>query len=754
MSARNRLLICVALALSIGYATPVIAQSVLGAPASTAFKFSAPMPPDVTSPDKFETRSGTPTPPKIHELLTLLADPKNYQVLTLLADPKVKEWLEWQGEAKTAAGTAQQTDNSIAGYLNPRAGAIHAQILALARAIPDLPNQFTRAAARVTAVHREHGGYWALVRLAVLVAFGFGAEWLFRKITNRTRLHIDALPMKTVNDRLRLVAVRFALALGVVAAFALGSVGPFLTLDWNPTRREIYLGWLVAFVVIRVAAAIGDLLLAPAQERFRIIPADTAAARFWRRQLVAFVGWFALLWVIVQECGTLGFSSDGLQLVGYTLGLGLLAIGLEVVWRRPIASREVAEVPSVDTRCFGQRGRNAVLSIGIVLMWILWVTAPGIMSVEPGFWLVFVIIMLPPAILVTRSAVEQLLRPPGSAQTDGPPTFIAVSLEHGIQAVLIIGAVAVLARGWGVDLVHLASQDTLFARIVHGVLSAVIILLVADVLWQAAKAAIDRKLAEAADLGQPNTEEARRRARIRTLLPIFRNILFFVVVAVAAMMALAAMGVEIGPLIAGAGVVGVAIGFGAQTFVRDVIAGMFYLLDDAFRVGEYIQAGSYKGTVEGFSIRSVKLRHHRGPIYTVPFGLLGAVQNQSRDWVIDKLMVGITYDSDLERARRLIKQIGLDLAKDPELGPLIIEPLKMQGVENFGDFAVQIRAKMMTVPGEQFVIRRKAYAMIKKAFDENGIKFAFPTVQLAGEGDPSNAAVAQRALELTQPAAA
>ena len=110
--------------------------------------------------------------------------------------------------------------------------------------------------------------------------------------------------------------------------------------------------------------------------------------------------------------------------------------------------------------------------------------------------------------------------------------------------------------------------------------------------------------------------------------------------------------------------------------------------------------------------------------------------------------------ADLERARRLIKQIGLDLAKDPELGPLIIEPLKMQGVENFGDFAVQIRAKMMTVPGEQFVIRRKAYAMIKKAFDENGIKFAFPTVQLAGEGDPSTAAVAQRALELTQPAAA
>jgi small-conductance mechanosensitive channel len=139
----------------------------------------------------------------------------------------------------------------------------------------------------------------------------------------------------------------------------------------------------------------------------------------------------------------------------------------------------------------------------------------------------------------------------------------------------------------------------------------------------------------------------------------------------------------------------------------------------------------------------------------VPFSLLGAVQNQSRDWVIDKIAIGVTYDSDLTLAKKLIKQIGLDLAKDPEFAPLILEPLKMQGVDNLGDFAVQLRAKMMTLPGEQFVIRRQAYAMIKKAFDENGIKFAFPTVQVAGgEGEPSTAAVAQRGLELTHPQAA
>ena len=138
----------------------------------------------------------------------------------------------------------------------------------------------------------------------------------------------------------------------------------------------------------------------------------------------------------------------------------------------------------------------------------------------------------------------------------------------------------------------------------------------------------------------------------------------------------------------------------------------------------------------------------------MPFSLLGAVQNQSRDWVIDKTAIGVTYDSDLTLAKKLIKQVGLELAKDPEFAPLILEPLKMQGVDQLGDFAVQIRAKMMTLPGEQFVIRRQAYAMIKKAFDENGIKFAFPTVQVAGEGEAATVAAARRSLELSHPAAA
>jgi small-conductance mechanosensitive channel len=226
-----------------------------------------------------------------------------------------------------------------------------------------------------------------------------------------------------------------------------------------------------------------------------------------------------------------------------------------------------------------------------------------------------------------------------------------------------------------------------------------------------------------------------------------------VIVVIAGLMVLSSLGIEIGPLIAGAGVVGVAVGFGAQTVVKDVISGMFYLLDDAFRVGEYIQSGSYKGTVESFSLRSVKLRHQRGPIFTVPFGELGAVQNMSRDWVIDKLMIGVAYGTDLDKARKLIKEIGKELAANPDFAPHVMEPLKMQGVEQFGDYAIQIRMKMMTKPGHQFTIRRKAFALINKAFAENGIEFARPTVQVAGDAREAATAAAARiaAMEAAEP---
>ncbi len=130
----------------------------------------------------------------------------------------------------------------------------------------------------------------------------------------------------------------------------------------------------------------------------------------------------------------------------------------------------------------------------------------------------------------------------------------------------------------------------------------------------------------------------------------------------------------------------------------------------------------------------------------MPFGELGAVQNMSRDWVIEKFSINVDYDTDIEKARKIIKKIGQQFAEDPEFAPHIIEPLKMQGVENFGDYGIELRLKLMTKPGEQFIIKRKAYVAIKKAFEENGIKISTPTVHVQ-EGAGAGAAAAHHAVQ-------
>jgi small-conductance mechanosensitive channel len=353
----------------------------------------------------------------------------------------------------------------------------------------------------------------------------------------------------------------------------------------------------------------------------------------------------------------------------------------------------------------------------------------------------------------THLAVKHVLRPPGAAAAEEVPSILAVSLERGLRALLVIGAVLAIAGVLGLDLSALTMRDTLATRLLRGAINAAIVFLVADFAWHLLRAWLDQRIVAANSAGHGTGDDARRRARLRTLLPILKNVLFVVLAVMAGLIALAALGVEIGPLIAGAGVVGLAVGFGAQTLVKDVISGMFFLFDDAFRIGEYIESGSIRGTVEGFSLRSLKLRHHRGALHTIPFGTLDKITNYSRDWVIDKMTVSVTYGTDLDKIKPIVKQVGKELAADPEFAPHILETLKMQGVEQFGDYAIQIRLKMMTKPGEQFVIRRRAMAMIKKAFEANGIAFAVPTVTVSG-GDSGAAAsaVAQHALDRAKPA--
>jgi len=268
-------------------------------------------------------------------------------------------------------------------------------------------------------------------------------------------------------------------------------------------------------------------------------------------------------------------------------------------------------------------------------------------------------------------------------------------------------------------------MDTPMMRIARGLLEALVILVIADLLWQVVRVLIDARLADGVALTDLlDGDQQRRRARLHTLLPVLRNFALFIVLVMASLSALAAMGLQIGPLLAGAGVVGIAVGFGAQTLVRDIISGIFFLLDDAFRVGEYIESGGIRGTVESFSLRSVKLRHINGQLHTVPFGDLKAITNFSRDWVVETLQVIVTYATDLDLLDRVVESVSDDLMADPATAPEMIEPLRSLGVQAMTDTGLQVGMMFKTRPGHQYGVRRAVFSRIKLAFAVHDIRFA------------------------------
>lgn len=228
-------------------------------------------------------------------------------------------------------------------------------------------------------------------------------------------------------------------------------------------------------------------------------------------------------------------------------------------------------------------------------------------------------------------------------------------------------------------------------------------------------------------------------SRGETLLILLKKAVMSIIVTVVFLLLLSSMGINIAPLLAGAGVVGLAVGFGAQTLVRDIFSGVFFLLDDAFRVGDYIETGSLRGTVYRISIRSVTLRHHRGMMITIPFGDMQSVVNYSRDYVIMKLDIRVPFDTDIDKVRKVIKRININIQEDEMFNSGLLDKIKSQGVRDLDDSAMIIRVKFKCVPGKQFILRREVYRRIQEAFQQQNIAFAHRNVTVYFPQDENGA---------------
>ncbi|WP_271893953.1 mechanosensitive ion channel family protein [Candidatus Phyllobacterium onerii] len=672
-----------------------------------------------------------PPPGKIEELIKLLDD------------PEIKAWITTKNNPPPAA---EVPDTPTATNFMVWSNAIRAHLRGIVQAIPAVPAEFSQARSTImTEINGRRPGA-ILVLFAAFAGLGFGAEFAFRRILGRGRRPMAESPeIEGSHARHRVIGRSIFTAIAPLVVFAFVSVGVFHALTWPPLLAMLVLPMLVALIAWRVIMQMTAILLGTDRSRVndsgevlaRLIPMDDTGAAFWYRRVAFFAGIFFTGWTVAAMMTALNFTPNVKSLILYIFGVGLLAVALETVWNRPKAP--------IASRVY--RVKEWLLTCYLCLLWLLWVAGTG-----GALWVGIYVLILPPILRTTSTIVKSFFSGPDDTTVKPGNPVLEVLIERTARVVIIALAAAWLAAVVRFRAIGLM-EDEAASRMIRGVLGGVVILLAADLIWHMVKGFINQRIERARIEGGDEAALARS-GRLMTLLPILRNFLAVAIAAIAVMMVLSGLGVAIGPLIAGAGIFGVAIGFGSQSLVKDIISGIFYMTDDAFRVGEYIQSGSYMGTVESFGIRSVKLRHHRGPIFTIPFGTLGAVQNMSRDWVIDKFFISVNFDVDLVKIKKLVKGVGAELLEDEELGPYIIETVKMKGVEAFSDYGIKLSFAVMTKPGHQSAIRRRAYAMIREAFALNGIGFASPTVQVAGGEDHAAGAVAAASDTITRKKAA
>ena len=631
-----------------------------------------------------------------------------YAALALLLTPASALAASTSGEMGMTIGVLAHARNRVADL-----GADLAQS----------PAEFARIGSELASTMASGAGVRAVTYMLILFIIGIGAEWLFWTYAWAPLQLINSLQPASPRQAFMLAMRRFGLIGMGLLLFALATLGASAAFSWPPGVHEALISATFAIVLVRLAGLLVHTIFAPRHPELQLVDFDPARTA-WIAGLVMVL---ALLFAIgrfvpeVLEAGA-PHAANAVQFACLTLAAALLLATALLAYRkrggtaRGANGRRLPEVPK----------SLRVIAV-VVVVYCLWVL------VGPSSALVVAILAIVAALQVhlhdlvfffwKDEIAADAVRPDAEKLKSAADSSLVPSLIlAAIRLLAVLAGLAACALALGVPLLDMAMSEHPLVRLAIRLLSVAALALLTNVVWIIIKTAIDHRLR----LIGPNDPHGAPgpNARLRTLLPLARITAAVVLVSMFTLSALMALGIEITPLLAGAGVLGIALGFGAQALVRDIIAGIFLLVEDVFRVGEYIESGaSTKGTVERITLRTVALRHHNGPLHFVPFGSLGVVRNNSRDWVIEKFNLPLLMNVDSERVRKMIKKIGQEMMDDPEIAPLIREPLK--GKLYRVDPGLKIfRCSFQTAPGNQFDVRAAAYKRIEAGMKEMGIGFA------------------------------
>lgn len=619
-------------------------------------------------------------------------------------------------------------DMSSAGWLEHIAMKLEAEAISDIGMLPDTPAAIVR---QWRSFDRNGSDFGALINVGWVVLAAFLAllaeKAVVRTLSGRLRRGMRMRPEGPTVIGLLLLLLCEVVG---VAAFALVFVysrhwlmGVGVMLNLVLLGAHVLIRWRAACLVVRV-------LLRPYEPAARLIELPDREARRLARFLS---GTLLAIFVLI------GFGRYGLADVdsGAPHIIGLIVAGLVcalyalIVYRaRAVAEALIRGRSSGLFGAFRAAIARAWLAIGMAavvgqLLFFVFGLSLGLLSYYSAAVSTVAVLLV---LLVLERLADRGGRDDapaiGRQRHDLERRLVARSFQRILRATVLLAAATTLAWIW-IDAIELSHAQA--ARALMSIGTAVGTLFVAYLAWELARLAVDRHVPAAAagpKLPGDDDEETAPGSRLQTVLPMLRAGFGVVITVVATLVVLSHLGIDTTPLIAGAGVFGLAISFGSQSLVRDIISGLFFMWDDAFRVGEYIDTGRLKGTVEALGVRSVKLRHHNGPLHTVPYGQLGAVTNQSRDFATIKFNLRLEPGTDVELVRKTVKRIGLDMQDGPEIAAEVILPLKMQGIVEFTDTALVVRFKFTARPVKPSWVQREYLKRIYRVFAEKGIAFA------------------------------
>jgi moderate conductance mechanosensitive channel len=666
------------------------------------------------------------------------------QVIQTLEDDKAREQLIGQLNVMLQAMEAQapSANNEVASATAELLRSISARIAQLANDASEVVNVvdvLPKTAAWFGAVVRDPKARqeWIVLlgRLAAILGCGYLAAWLVsRLLVQPRRTALAARPYGGVGGSVLRRAALLLLDAVPIVVFALTAYPVLAVVDPNEESRLVALAWINASIIVRVALAAGRFLLAPDALALRLVHADDETAQYlqiWLRRITgsAVFGYFGL-----QSAQLLGLKQVLYQPLLHVLGFLIFALLFIFVMQN-----RVSVAVMIRGRMDEARTRNILSSLRIRLAGIWHLVAALYLVLLYGVWAIGIpngftwilrATVLTLAVLALTQGLLRLLdalfRRGLSLRSDLNQRFPGLEkrvnryfpvLQKSVNAALYLAAAFTLLEIWGV---HTYDWLTSGPGSVLGSAAARILGIIAAslLLWETVSSVIERYLGET---GVQVTS-----ARTRTLLNVARNALMVVITIVSTLMVLSELGVNIAPLLAGAGVIGLAVGFGAQRLVQDVITGVFILFQDLMAVGDVVKLGDTAGLVESLSIRTVRLRDLSGTVHTIPFSAITTVSNLTEDFSFYVFDVGIAYREDVDAVIDLLRQIGSELREDKQIGPLLLDNIEIFGVDAFGDSAVVIKGRLKTLPIKQWTVGRAFNRLLKIRFDEAGIEIPFP----------------------------